>query len=97
MTTFTCAAKRIATFILWAKAYDNEHRIIRCARDLTDADKAEIKTTTDTVKSILASGKTWNDTLAALHGIATKSFTIGFKEQDRIIAACNRNGIRFAE
>lgn len=90
-------AKKIATNIVVCKAYDEQHRWIWRTSDLTRSDKAEIKAKTAEVARILQSGGSWNEVLQELHKIATSGFHIGFKEQNRIIATCEKNGVKFAD
>lgn len=97
MTSVDTVAKKIATKIVVTKAYDREQRWIWRKSDLTKYDKAEIKKLTSEVFNILLCGRSWDDTLYALRGIATEGFNIGFKEQDKIISICERNGIKFAD
>lgn len=92
------SAHRIATFMVACKVSDTEKRYITRATDFTDADKAEIKATEARVENILTTmnGRKWSDVLKALRGIATESFHIGFREQDRILAYCAKNGLYYA-
>lgn len=97
MKPIELAARRIALAMITAKAYDTEKRWIFRRSDLTTVDKAEIKEKSKDILRVLQSGKTWDGVLSALRGIATPSFYIGFKEQDRIIAACAKSGVIFAD
>lgn len=97
MTNVERAASRIAMFMVASNAFE-KGRWIRSRQELTEADKAEIKAKTAEVVSILKSGNgtSWADILKAIRSISCDSFFIGFKEQDRIIAACAKDGLKFA-
>lgn len=98
MVTLNTIARKIASSIVRQKAYDNEGRWIWHKEDLTERDKAEILRVRNDVKHILTTGngQAWANVLAEIHGIATESFYIGFREQDKIIDECANNGIYFA-
>lgn len=93
--TLQTMSRKIATNIVTTKAYDTEKRWIWTNTDLTERDKEEIQRIKKEVQHILRTMKDWDDVMDALHEIGTKSFHIGFKEQDRIIAVCEQSGIRF--
>ena len=97
MNLMDCSAKRIALFIVTAKAHDTESRWILNREDLTDTDKAEIKVVSEKVLSVLknGNGKSWDSVLEEIRKLATESFCIGPKEQDRVITDCVKSGVIF--
>lgn len=72
-------------------------RWISYEEDFTAEEREKVMKLRDAVTEILLSsnGKTWNETFRSIKAVLCPSFTIGFKFQDKIEAACKQCGIVF--
>lgn len=74
-------------------------RWIHYEEDFTDEEREKVQKLMDAVTEILlaSNGRTWYDTLVSIQSVLCPTLFIGFRLQDKIVAACKQCGILFRE
>lgn len=74
-------------------------RWISYEEDFTDEEREKVQKLMDAVTEILlaSNGRTWYDTLVSIQSVLCPTLFIGFRLQDKIVAACKQCGILFRE
>lgn len=65
----------------------------------TDEEREKVQKLMDAITEILlaSNGRTWYDTLVSIQSVLCPTLFIGFRLQDKIVAACKQCGILFRE
>lgn len=74
-------------------------RWIHSEEDFTAEECEKVQKLSDAVTEILlaSNGRTWYDTLVSIQSVLCPTLFIGFRLQDKIVAACKQCGILFRE